>query len=56
MAFGDRRLTDGVKLPHRVTTTARSLARGARSISEDFTFTKVFVNPPLTPADLSKAP
>lgn len=53
MTFADRRLIDGVQVPFRVTTTARSLSTGRQEIREELRFEQVRVNPPLTPADFS---
>ena len=54
ITFADRRLIDGVHLPFRITTTARSLSTGRKNIREEIRFEHVRVNPPLTPADFSR--
>jgi hypothetical protein len=54
LTFADRRLIEGVQLPFRVTTTARSLSTGRQNIREEVRFEHVRVNPPLTPADFSR--
>lgn len=54
ITFTDRRLIDGVQLPFRVTTTARSLSSGRQNMGEDVRFEHVRVNPPLIPADFSR--
>ena len=54
MTFADRRPIDGVQVPFRVTTTARSLSTGRQDIREELRFEQVRVNPPLTPADFSR--
>ena len=54
IAFADRRLINGVQLPFRITTTARSLRTGRDNIREEIRFEHVRVNPPLTPADFSR--
>lgn len=54
VTFADRRMIDGVRLPFRITTTARSLATGRENILEELRFERVLVNPPLTAADFSR--
>ena len=54
ITFADRRSIDGVLLPFRVTTTARSLSTNRTNIREDIRFERVRVNPALTPADFSR--
>jgi hypothetical protein len=51
ITFSDRRPVDGVRLPHRITTTARSLSTGRENLREELRFERVLVNPPLTAAD-----
>ena len=54
ITFADRRLIDGVHLPFRITTTARSLSTGRKNTREEIRFERVRVNPPLTAADFSR--
>jgi hypothetical protein len=54
ITFADRRSVDGIQIPFRVTTTARSLSTGRQNVREEVRFERVRVNPPLTPADFSR--
>ena len=48
IAFGERRLTDGLKVPYRITTTSHG------KIIDDLLLERVDINPKLTKADFER--
>lgn len=54
ITFDDRRRVGGVLMPHRITTTARSIATGNEETREEIRFERVTVNPPLTVEDIER--
>lgn len=48
IAFAERRLTDGLKLPYRITTTSRG------HVIDDLILDQIDVNPALTKADFTR--
>jgi hypothetical protein len=56
MSFEDRRLVNGVRIPHRIVRRARSLASGRERTIDELVFDRIEINPALHASDFQKNP